>query len=86
MGVYSIDSFRIIIILPNLMPFDGTNPHSIVVLDNASVHHVDGVADLIQGVGALVMYTLWCEIGSVMQTRIVQRVETWGGVVPNCNI
>ena len=43
-------------ILPHLMPFDGTNPHSIVVLDNASVHHVDGIADLIQGVGALVMY------------------------------
>ena len=43
-------------ILPHLMPFDGSNPHSIVVLDNASVHHVDGIADLIQGVGALVMY------------------------------
>lgn len=43
-------------VLPHLMPFDGTNPHSIVVLDNASVHHVDGIANMIQGVGALVMY------------------------------
>ena len=38
------------------MPFDGANPHSIVILDNASVHHVDGIADMIQEVGALVMY------------------------------
>lgn len=38
------------------MPFDGSNPHSIVVLDNASVRHVDGIADIIQGCGALVMY------------------------------
>ena len=43
-------------VLPHLMSFDGTNPHSIVALDNASVHHVDGIADMIQEVGALVMY------------------------------
>ena len=43
-------------LLPHLMPFDGANPHSIVILDNGSVYHVDGIADLIQEVGALVMY------------------------------
>ena len=42
--------------LPYLMPFDGANPHSIVILDNASVHHVDGIADMIQEVGVLAMY------------------------------
>ena len=25
------------------MPFNGTNPHSVIVLDNASIHHVDEV-------------------------------------------
>ena len=29
-------------LLPTLMPFDGLNPNSIVILDNCSVHHVQG--------------------------------------------
>ena len=41
-------------ILPLLMPFNGTNKHSIVVMDNASIHHhVHGITELIQGVGAI---------------------------------
>ena len=28
-----------------LQTFDGVNPHSIVVLDNASIHHVDYVTE-----------------------------------------
>ena len=35
------------------MPFDGSNPHSVVIMDNASIHHVDKV---IQGVGAMVIF------------------------------
>ena len=34
-------------LLLTLMPFDGTNPYSIVILDNCSVHHVSGVASMI---------------------------------------
>ena len=30
------------------MPFNGTNPRSIVIMDNASIHHVDEIADLIE--------------------------------------
>ena len=26
-----------------LLPFNGSNPNSIVIMDNASIHHVDGV-------------------------------------------
>lgn len=39
-----------------LLPFDGTNPRSAVVLDNASIHQVAGVADHIQATGALLYY------------------------------
>jgi replication-associated recombination protein RarA len=34
-------------LLPLLMPFDSKNHHSIVVMDNASIHHVDGICELI---------------------------------------
>ena len=30
------------------MPFNGVNPRSVVVMDNASIHHVDEIADLIE--------------------------------------
>ena len=43
-------------LLPHLLPYNGTNPHSIVIMDNASIHHVDGVVEMIQGVGALVIF------------------------------
>ena len=43
-------------LLPHLMPFNGTNPHSIVVMDNASIHHVEGVKEMINEVGALLLY------------------------------
>ena len=43
-------------LLPLLMPFDGINPHSVVILDNASIHHVAAVQELINSVGALVKF------------------------------
>ena len=42
-------------LLPILEPFNGTNSHSVVVMDNASVHHYEEVAD-ITGVGAIVCF------------------------------
>ena len=43
-------------LLPHLMPFNGINPHSVVILDNCSIHHVPQIAKSIQDVGALLMY------------------------------
>ena len=43
-------------LLPILQPFDGKNPRSIVVMDDASVHHVNQVAELIHGAGALLCF------------------------------
>ena len=36
-------------LLPILQPFNNINIRSVVVLDNASIHHVDKVRDLIEG-------------------------------------
>ena len=33
-------------LLPILQPFNGSNARSIVVMDNASIHHVDKVVSL----------------------------------------
>ena len=43
-------------LLPHLMPFDGHNSNSIVVMDNASIHHSEKVSDLVASVGALLIY------------------------------
>lgn len=43
-------------LLPLLLPFDGNNEKSIVVLDNASIHHVNCVVDTIRSVGSLVRF------------------------------
>ena len=43
-------------LLPHLKPFDGSNEHSIVVMDNATIHHVDGIVNMIEEVGAMVMF------------------------------
>ncbi len=39
-----------------IQPFDGNNPRSVVVLNNASIHHVDAVCELISAAGALVRF------------------------------
>lgn len=35
-------------LLPILMPFNGSNHHSVVIMDNASIHHIDEVSHLIE--------------------------------------
>ena len=43
-------------LLPYLMPFDGKNPNSIVVMDNCSIHHIQETIKMINEVGALVVF------------------------------
>ena len=50
------DNFLSTVLLPHLQPFDGTNPYSIVVMDNATIHHAAGTVQLIEQAGALVYY------------------------------
>lgn len=42
---------------PIVKPFNWINPHSVVIMDNASIHHVDGVVDLIENqLGARLLF------------------------------
>lgn len=43
-------------LLPYLLPFNGVNPNSVVVMDNAAIHHVESVVNLIESTGAIVMF------------------------------
>ena len=40
--------------MPNVMPFNGTNPRSVIILDNCAIHHVDEVDLLMKQTGAIV--------------------------------
>ncbi|XP_028419291.1 uncharacterized protein LOC114545146 [Dendronephthya gigantea] len=41
---------------PCLLPFDGFNPRSIVILDNAGIHHTQQVINAINATGAMIIY------------------------------
>lgn len=43
-------------ILPIILPFDGNNPRSILVMDNASIHHLERIEEMIEGVGAKIVF------------------------------
>ena len=40
----------------SLYPFNGTNPQSIVILDNAAIHHTNGILDLLESLGVLLYF------------------------------
>lgn len=44
------------VLLPNLQPFDGINPHSVVIMDNCSIHHIPEIVNMIEEVGAMVHF------------------------------
>ena len=44
-------------LMPILQPFNWINPHSVVIMGNASIHHMDGVVDLIENqIGAHLLF------------------------------
>ena len=43
-------------LLPILQPYNGSNPHSVMIMDNCSIHHVPEVIKSITDVGALVHF------------------------------
>ena len=55
-GCVNGETFSQFIELHHLLPFNGSNPNSIVVLDNAPVHYHEKVRDIVNSVGALLLY------------------------------
>ena len=43
-------------LLPHLLPFDGSNPHSVVIMHNCFIHHIGEVVKMIEEVGAIVHF------------------------------
>lgn len=43
-------------LLPHLLPYNGINPRSVILLDNATIHHTERAIKLIQSVGAIVHF------------------------------
>ena len=43
-------------LIPNMQQFNGTNPRSVVVMDNLSVHHTDEVLGLFDQAGIPVFF------------------------------
>ena len=39
-----------------MMPFDGVNPRSILIMDNASIHHVHWIRELVDTAGCLLWF------------------------------
>ena len=42
--------------LPEMQPYDGESHHSIVVMDNCSIHHVQPVLETLKDMGILVLF------------------------------
>ena len=43
-------------LLPLMRPFNGSNAHSVLILDNCSVHHMQEVTDLLRNAGIVVLF------------------------------
>ena len=43
-------------VMPNIMPFDGINPRSVLIMDNCAIHHIPDVTALIQRTGTLIYW------------------------------
>ena len=44
------------VLIQEMIPFDGVNPRSILIMDNCSVHHVDEVKSVLQQAGIVTLY------------------------------
>ena len=43
-------------LLPQLLPFNGINGRSVVVMDNVSIHHTERATALIEEIGAIPIF------------------------------
>lgn len=43
---------------PNLLPFNGINLRSVVIMDKAAIHHMQAAIDTMNATGAIVLFLL----------------------------
>lgn len=57
-GVDGDTFYRIVCksLLTKLMPFDGINPNSVIILDNCSIHHIREVKQTLTDCGVILHY------------------------------
>ena len=56
-GVTNGETFyRFIEECPQLLPFNGNNPHRVVIMDNYSIHHIGEIVQMIEEVGAIIHF------------------------------
>lgn len=49
-------NFLMSTLIPEMMPYNGSNPKSILVMDNCAIHHIEEVADYLQSLGIPLIY------------------------------
>ena len=58
-GSVTADTFQEFLdeyLLPKLLPFNGINPKSVVIMDNATIHHVDSIVHTLESLGVLALF------------------------------
>ena len=43
-------------LIPNMLPFDGSSPRSVAIMDNCSIHHTESVKELFRQAGILLIF------------------------------
>ncbi len=53
-------------LIPNMLPFNGSNPCSVVIMDNLSVHDTQDIIDLFRQMGILLLFLLPYSLASTV--------------------
>ncbi|XP_022780415.1 uncharacterized protein LOC111321714 [Stylophora pistillata] len=62
---------------PNLLPFDGINPRSVVIMDNAAIHHTQAAIDAINATGAIVLFLPPYSPDFMPCEKLFVQVKSW---------
>ena len=73
-------------LIPNMMPFDGQNPNSILVMDNCSVHHVHEDIDLLRQSGILLLFLRTALTSIQLKKHSATSRATLKSMILYCNV